>query len=304
MTSGMGNAGGQRKPLTNSPRGKIHSHPDLGISLTLSMRAGELKQKSERLKTAKHQCFSPPASCPSVCAHPPAHQGQLISSYKSRSQILQKGVKHCFGVLTGNQQGALKHRSNMVYHTHTRRSPWASSGLWALLRGTPGIPCPGVQCFRGPLVSLPGTTHHGALQLSLPCSLHQEEMAVRMVYSGSFSLPWNDAFPVTTQHGLPCHVLPHHGVSTVTCSAEASRPRLLKSLLPGWTAVVCDAFLSSKRNRGFPRGNEGPSVLPGVPGAPFPSAREPLTFQSLRGRGKRRPAAREEGDSGGAVGYL
>lgn len=153
MTSGMDNGGGQRKPLTNSPRGRIHSHSNLAISLTLRKRAGQLKHKSERLKPAKHQCFSPPTSHPSACAQPPADKGQSISSHKPRSQVLQKEGKPCFGALTGNQQGALKDRNNAVSQTH--RGQHQTS------------PAQGCSSTSGlPLVSLPGTTHHRALGLA------------------------------------------------------------------------------------------------------------------------------------------
>lgn len=56
MTSCMDNRGRQRKSLTNSLRGKIHSHDDLEISLILG--TGQVKQKSKILKPTNHYFFT------------------------------------------------------------------------------------------------------------------------------------------------------------------------------------------------------------------------------------------------------
>lgn len=178
VTSGMDNGGGQRKTRTNSPRGRIHSHRNLAISLTLGMLAGQLKQKSERLKPAKHQCFSPPASHPSARAQPPADKGQSISSHKPRSQVLRKEGNPCFGALTGNQQGALKDRNNAVSHKHTE-----GNARHLLPKGAAAL-----QASHWSLCQAPHTTGRSA-SLALFLFLHQEEIAGGTVHSGSSRPP-------------------------------------------------------------------------------------------------------------------
>jgi len=133
-----------------------------------------MKQKSEHLKPANHQSFTPPASHPSARAQPPPHQGQSASSNKSTSQILQKRVKNCFGALIVNEQGALKHRNNSVLHKHTEipqsdikaASPGAGSVRCPLPRSVAGR-C-GASWSHRPLCQAPHTA--GCLSLACPCS--------------------------------------------------------------------------------------------------------------------------------------
>lgn len=113
MTSCMDNRGRQRKSLTNSLRGKIHSHNDLEISLILG--TGQLKQKSMRFKPANHYYFSSPASFLCSTSSAPKTVNILTQIQKSNTTERRKTL---LWVLTGNYQGSLKQQNTTVSHKH------------------------------------------------------------------------------------------------------------------------------------------------------------------------------------------
>lgn len=114
---------------------------------------------------------------------------------------------------------------------------------------------------------------------------------------GKNGLPWNSQSPLKSCFPHGCTTLMPSPRPALDSWCQRSHSQLWhkpQSLLPGLTAMVPDTFLSSKRNCEFPHWTrEGPSVLAGVCGSYFPSARELLTFQSPHGGG--RDARQQEG---------
>lgn len=97
------------------------------------MQAGQLKQKSERLKPVKYQCFSLPTSY-LYTPYLSTPRTVNILRQKPRTQILQKAVKHCFSSCWPPCQAphTTEHFSlaPLVSFLTPRRNPVKNGSLW------------------------------------------------------------------------------------------------------------------------------------------------------------------------------
>lgn len=159
------------------------------------------------------------------------------------------------------------------------------------MREMPGTHCSGVQrdtvVLQGSHWS-PCQAPHTTECFRLPALLlflHHEEITERIVHLESFSALWNHTFPEATQ--IPSRHPALDSWSQCSHSTEVRWPQLTRSPTPTQLDPHNLQYLSRQQKKPiiFSLKQEGPHALTGVCSAHFPSARQPLTFQLLHGRG-------------------